>query len=87
MHFLDRKWDPRTKILTLLFSAFALPISYFYIEKKIQKDPKSNNIFSPQNRLMLVSKFPEFYADFRFKKTVNKKSPKKIIAKNCSYKN
>jgi hypothetical protein len=64
--FLDRKWNPKTKILNnfSLFSAFAVGILHFHV-KKAKSLSKIRNVVFLKSVNMGVLKNPQFYAGFR----------------------
>jgi hypothetical protein len=64
---LDRDWNPKVKIRDAFFAnIFSLCIAYFvfFSCKKMQKVPIRVQFFS-RNRSIRMSKYPEFYADFK----------------------
>jgi hypothetical protein len=72
--FLDREWDPKTKILKAMScSAFGMPISYF-LKKQIQKVFfLKGKVFFFSNYICMEVQIPEFYAHFRSEGILKKK--------------
>jgi hypothetical protein len=76
--FLDKDWNPKTKILNMFFllSAFIMWILYFCV-KNHKKAPCQSEYFSLKIGQLGCQQNPEFRTAFRAEEIVLKNAPKK----------